>query len=263
MIDREALRAAHVRLDGVTIHYDGRPVFRDLSCAFPRGRISVVLGGSGEGKTTLLRLIGGLVRPQSGAVVVEGRDIVGLTERDLFRMRSRLGMMFQGGALLDSMSVFDNLAFPLREHTGLREPEIRSRVLAGLEAVGLSHAGGLMPHQLSGGMLKRVALARGMMMDPEILLCDEPLSGLDPLSVGRIERLLVRTQARVGCTLIMASHHIPSTLRMADLVLLVSGGELLASGTPAELTGSGDPLVERFLSEAPPADGGREGRRGG
>jgi phospholipid/cholesterol/gamma-HCH transport system ATP-binding protein len=239
--------------------FGDRAVLRDLSCRFPRDRISVILGGSGSGKSTLLRTIGGLVHPQSGAVVVDGDDVARLSESGLYRVRKKLGMMFQGGALLDSLTVFDNLAFPLREHTRLGRREITDAVHACLAAVGLQNVDDLLPGQLSGGMVKRVALARAIIREPVILLCDEPFSGLDPISSRRIEALLVDINRRRGVTLIVVSHSIPSTMRMADhVVVLLPDGAV--EGSPAELQASTDPRIIAFLSDgedvavAPPDD---------
>jgi len=237
---------APVQLEHVTMAFGDRPVFHDLSCAFPVGRISVVLGGSGSGKSTLLRLVGGLIQPSAGRILVAGEDITRLSERELFRVRRKLGMLFQGGALLDSMSVFDNLALPLRELERLDEPAIAGAVHDRLDAVGLHDVDGLLPSQLSGGMVKRVGLARAIIRSPAVLLCDEPFSGLDPLSSRRIESLLVNINARRGITTIVVSHDIASTMRMAEhvLLLLPSGS---VQGTPAELEASPDPLVRAFL----------------
>jgi phospholipid/cholesterol/gamma-HCH transport system ATP-binding protein len=238
----------HVALSGVRMAYGEREVFGALSCAFPRGRISVILGGSGSGKSTILRLIGGLVCPQAGRIVVGGEDVTRLSERQLYRVRKQLGMMFQGGALLDSMTVFDNLAFPLREHTRMREPEIAAAVHERLESVGLSRVDDLLPNQLSGGMMRRVALARAIMMKPVILLCDEPFSGLDPPSVALIEALLRDINRRLGSTVIVVSHHIASTMRFGEhVVLLLPQGQV--EGSPAELQASADPRVAAFLNE--------------
>jgi phospholipid/cholesterol/gamma-HCH transport system ATP-binding protein len=239
---------AHVAFRDVHMAFDGRRVFAGLSCTFPAGRISVILGGSGSGKSTLLRLIGGLVHPQTGRIEIDGEEITALTERRMYGIRKKLGMLFQGGALLDSMTVFDNLAFPLREHTRLTAEEIGAEVHNRLEAVGLSDVDDLLPGQLSGGMAKRVALARAIMMKPVILLCDEPFSGLDPVSTRRIESLLVEINRRFGITMIVVSHHVPSTMRIASriLILLPDG---VAQGTPAELLGSADPRVRTFLTE--------------
>ena len=240
----------HVRLDRVSMSFGDRDVFRSLSVGFPRGKISVILGGGGSGKSTLLRLVGGLVYPQSGAVYVGDVDVTRLSERRLYDVRRKLGMMFQGGALLDSLTVFDNIAFPLREHTELSEAEIAAEVHDRLTAVGLSGVDDLLPGELSGGMLKRVALARAIIRKPEVLLCDEPFSGLDPASTKRIERLLVRTNRQFGSTMLVVSHHIPSTLRMADqILLLLPDGAVV--GAPQELTASADRRVTSFLDESP------------
>jgi phospholipid/cholesterol/gamma-HCH transport system ATP-binding protein len=240
--------APHVALEGVRMGFGEREVFRGLSCSFPRGQISVILGGSGSGKSTILRLIGGLVRPQTGRVVVDGADVTRLSEAALFRVREKLGMMFQGGALLDSLTVFDNLAFPLRERTRLPESEVAAAVHGQLAAVGLRDVDALLPRQLSGGMLKRVALARALMGSPVIVLCDEPFSGLDPVSVKLIEALLVRVNRTHGMTLIVVSHHIATTLRLADQVLLLLPDGPVA-GTPESLRASGDPRVAAFFDE--------------
>lgn len=225
-----------------------RLVFRDLSCSFPPGKISVILGGSGAGKSTVLRLIGGLVRPQAGSIVIDGTEITRLSERQMYRIREKLGMMFQGGALLDSMTVFDNLAFPLREHTALSEAEIAAAVHDRLAAVGLSDVDHLLPGQLSGGMTKRVALARAIMMNPIILLCDEPFSGLDPISTRRIEGLLAEINRDRHMTILVVSHDVPSTMRIAAHVLLLLPDSAV-EGTPAQLQASKDQRVCTFLSE--------------
>ena len=238
---------APVQLDHVTMAFGARPVFEDVSCAFPPGRISVLLGGSGSGKSTLLRLVGGLIRPRAGRVLVDGQDVSRLGERELFRVRRKIGMLFQGGALLDSMTVFDNLALPLREHDRLDEPSVATAVHDRLEAVGLHDVDGLLPSQLSGGMVKRVALARAIIRNPAVLLCDEPFSGLDPISTRRIERLLTGLNRTRGMTTLVVSHDVDSTMRMAARVLmLLPGGHV--SGAPAELRASADPRVRAFLS---------------
>ena len=238
---------APVQLDNVTMAFGDRPVFDGVSCTFPSGRISVLLGGSGSGKSTLLRLIGGLIRPRAGRVLVDGENVTRLTKRDLFRVRRKIGMLFQGGALLDSMTVFDNLALPLREHDRLDEPSVAAAVHDRLEAVGLRDVDGLLPSQLSGGMVKRVALARAIIRNPAVLLCDEPFSGLDPISMRRIETLLTRLNRTRGMTTLVVSHDVGSTMRMASRVLmLLPGGHV--SGVPTELRASADPRVRAFLS---------------
>jgi phospholipid/cholesterol/gamma-HCH transport system ATP-binding protein len=235
-----------VRLADVQLALGGRSVFRRLSCGFPRGRISVLMGGSGAGKSTLLRLVAGLLRPDSGSIRVAGEEITKLSERQLYRVRARIGMLFQGGALLDSMSVFDNVALPLREHTELSERDVAAEVTRRLAAVGLADTGRLLPRQLSGGMMRRAALARAIVMDPEILLCDEPFSGLDPLNVRRIEALLQELNQRLGLTLLVTSHHLPSSLRMAhQLVFLIDGGAVAAP--PKDLLSSRDERIREFL----------------
>lgn len=238
----------HVLLDDVTMRFGDREVFSGRSCSFPRGKISVILGGSGSGKSTVLRLIAGLVKPVSGKIIVDEVDVARLGERRLHKLRRKLGMMFQGGALLDSMSVFDNVAFPLREHTDMSEDRIAEEVHSRLLSVGLSEVDSLLPGELSGGMLKRVALARALIQNPVMVLVDEAFSGLDPVSTKLIEALLVRINWEYQMTMVLVSHHIPSTLRMADqITLLLPDG--MIQGSPGELMRSGDPRVERFLNE--------------
>jgi len=239
---------AAVRLSGVSMSYGRRPVLRNLSCEFPPAAITVILGGSGSGKSTILKLIGGLIEAGGGQIDVAGRDVVGLRESELYVVRRDLGMMFQNGALLDSMSVFDNLAFPLREHSDLTAAEIADRVHQSLASVGLDDVDDLLPRELSGGMVKRVALARALVGRPKILLVDEPFSGLDPLSTKLIEALLVRINRQYSMTMIVVSHHIPSTMRMADRIVLLLP-DFVIEGTPAELGESSDVRVRRFLTE--------------
>jgi phospholipid/cholesterol/gamma-HCH transport system ATP-binding protein len=243
-----ASSSPHVSLGRVTVSYGARKVFDSLSCGFGRGKISVILGGSGSGKSTILRLIGGLIQPRSGVVEVDGEDITRLSERGLRKVRRKLGMLFQGGALLDSYTVFDNLALPLREERKFSRSEVADKVHASLESVGLKDVDHLLPGQLSGGMLKRAALARALIRSPVILLCDEPFSGLDPASIKRIESLMVEINRKSGMTMIVVSHHVPSTLRMADRVLLLLGGKSF-EGTPMELVRNPDPEIADFLSD--------------
>ena len=239
---------AHVAFEHVDMSFEDREVLRGFSCGFPRGKISVILGGSGSGKTTILRLIGGLVHPQRGRILVAGEDISALTEMQMYAVRHKLGMMFQGGALLDSLTIFDNLAFPLREHTTQSEADIAAEVHRQLDAVGLEDVDDLLPGQLSGGMVKRAALARAIIRQPDILLVDEPFSGLDPISVKRIEALLDSINQQLHITMLVSSHHIPSTLRMADHVVLLFDAQAFA-GTPAELQHHLDPHVAGFFNE--------------
>jgi len=235
-----------VALDGVYLTRGDRQVFRGLSCGFPRGQISVVLGGSGCGKSTLMRLIGGLTRPDRGVVRVAGEDVTEMSNRRLFQVRQRIGMLFQGGALLDSMTVFDNVALPLREHSQLAESDIRAEVSRRLAAVGLDHVESLYPRELSGGMNRRAALARAIVRDPEIVMVDEPFSGLDPINVRRIESLLVELNERLHITMIVTSHHLASSLRMANRIVFMVDGRAI-SGSPESLLASADERVVTFL----------------
>ena len=240
---------AYVDILNLGLSLGDRRVLNGLSAHFPRGKISVILGASGVGKTTLLRVIGSLQKPDWGEVWVGDQEISSLTESEARRFRRTIGMMFQRGALLDWMSVFDNLALPLREHTELDDAEIADRIARQFEAVGLQGVDPLLPAQLSGGMTKRVALARAMIREPEILLCDEPFSGPDPVAVRLIESLLVEVNRRVGLTMILTSHHISSTMRMADQVTFLADGTAVC-GTPEELSHSRDARIKSFLEAA-------------
>jgi phospholipid/cholesterol/gamma-HCH transport system ATP-binding protein len=239
---------AHVELRGVKMGFGRRRVFEALTCRFPRGGISTILGASGSGKSTVLRLIGGLIRPQVGEVLVDGADVTRMSNRGLFETRKKLGMLFQGGALLDSYTAFDNLALPLRERTRMSEEEIAGEVHQALQAVDVKDADDLLPGQLSGGMLRRVALARAIIRKPVILLCDEPFSGLDPVSSRRIEALLKSINREYGMTLIVVTHDVRSTMRMADRLLLLLEDRAI-EGRPEEMLKNGDPDVAAFLNE--------------
>lgn len=229
-----------------------RTIFRGLSCAFPRGRISVVAAASGGGKTTLLRMIACLLRPDRGSILVDGSDdLTRFSREEVARYRRRVGMLFQFGALLDSLTLYDNVALPLREHSGLGEDEIRAEVRRVFDAVGLEDVDHLLPGELSGGMVKRAGLARALIGKPELLLCDEPFSGLDPPTVRRVEELLVSVNQRFGATLIVTSHHPQSTLRIADHLVLIDGGAAV-EGPPRELI-ERDARVAEFFFEALPA----------
>ena len=224
-----------------------RPVFAGLDMDIPRGRITAVMGPSGTGKTTLLRLITGQVRADSGSVMVAGEELGGMRRADLYVLRRRMGMLFQNGALLTDLSVFENVAFPLREHTDLPERLVRQLVLTKLQAVGLRGAAELMPAELSGGMSRRVALARAIVMDPEILIYDEPFVGLDPISLGVILRLIRRLNDALGITSIVVSHDVQEISTVADVVFLLSGGKVVARGTPQELQSFPSDVVRQFI----------------
>ena len=215
--------------------------------ASPRGGVSAIMGPSGTGKTTLLRLITGQVRPSSGAIVVAGADMRTIKRSELYVLRRRMGMLFQNGALLTDLSVFENVAFPLREHTDLPERLVRQIVLTKLQAVGLRGAAELMPTELSGGMSRRVALARAIVMDPELLIYDEPFVGLDPISLGVILRLIRRLNDALGLTSIVVSHDVKEISSVADNVFLLSGGKVVAKGTPQELRNVPSEIVRQFM----------------
>ncbi len=232
------------------VHYavDGRPIFAGLDIRVRRGLITAVMGPSGTGKTTLLRLITGQVLADRGQVAVFGRDIAGLSGSEVYAARRRMGMLFQNGALLTDITVFENVAFPVREHTNLPESLIRKLVLTKLEAVGLRGAAELMPAELSGGMARRVALARAIVMDPEVLLYDEPFVGLDPISLGVILRLIKQMNQTLGITSVVVSHDVQELATIADQSYLLSGGSVVASGTPKELAGSDSATVRQFMT---------------
>lgn len=237
-----------IEIDDLRYSTAGRVIFDGLSLKVPRGRITAIMGPSGTGKTTMLRMITGQLRPASGRVVVNGRNVPELGRTGLYELRRRIGMLFQNSALLTDDTVFENVAFPIREHTRLPERLIRTVVLTKLHAVGLRGAANLMPAQLSGGMARRVALARAMVLDPDLLLYDEPFSGLDPISMGMVLRLIKMNNDVLGVTSVVVSHDVEEINRIADLCYVVSGGKVIGAGTPAELQESGSPLIRQFMS---------------
>ncbi len=245
--------ASDIVVEAQDVHYSigGREIFSGLSLRARRGRITAVMGPSGTGKTTLLRLITAQSYPSSGRVSVWGRDVTTLRSREVFAMRTRMGMLFQNGALLTDIDVFENVAFPLREHTRLPEPLIRDIVLTKLHAVGLRGAAELMPAELSGGMARRVALARAIVMDPELLIYDEPFVGLDPIALGVILRLIQKMNEALGLTSIVVSHDVHELETIAHDSYLISEGRVVASGTPQELSRGGSPIVQQFMSGSP------------
>jgi phospholipid/cholesterol/gamma-HCH transport system ATP-binding protein len=239
--------AAIVEIRNLGYAVNGRPVFAGLDLEIPRGRITAIMGPSGTGKTTLLRLITGQVAADDGSIVVAGKDMRAVRRAELYVLRRRMGMLFQNGALLTDLSVFENVAFPLREHTDLPERLIRQLVLTKLQAVGLRGAAELMPAELSGGMSRRVALARAIVMDPEILIYDEPFVGLDPISLGVILRLIRRLNDALGITSIVVSHDVHQISTVADVVFLLSGGKVVARGTPQQLQSYPSEIVRQFM----------------
>ncbi len=231
--------------------YGERRILEDVSFTVPRGKVTALMGASGGGKTTVLRLIGGQVRPQGGQLLFDGQDIPGLDQAGLYRMRRRMGMLFQFGALFTDLSVFDNVAFPLREHAGLPESLVRDIVLMKLNAVGLRGARDLMPAEVSGGMARRVALARAIALDPDLVMYDEPFAGLDPISLGTAAHLIRNLNDTLGITSIIVSHDLEETFHIADQVIVLANGRVAAQGTPDEVRNSSDPLVHQFVHALP------------
>jgi phospholipid/cholesterol/gamma-HCH transport system ATP-binding protein len=252
---QSAAPAAEVVVEVRDVHYaiGGRPIFSGLDLTVRRGRITAVMGPSGTGKTTLLKLITAQVAADRGQVRVFGHDVASLGSAAVYALRRRMGMLFQNGALLTDLDVFENVAFPVREHTDLPEPLIRRLVLTKLQAVGLRGAAELMPAELSGGMARRVALARAIVMDPEILIYDEPFVGLDPISLGVILRLVKHMNAALGITSVVVSHDVNELATIADDSYLLSSGRVAASGAPAQLRASNSAAVRQFMT------GGAEG----
>ncbi len=244
---------AFIEIDHVTFGYDERrTILKDLSLRFMRGKVTAVLGGSGCGKTTLLRLIGGVHGVNSGRVVFDG-EVIDVHDRDqLYRLRRRLGMLFQFGALFTDLSVFDNVAFPLREMSDLPEEMIRDIVLMKLNAVGLRGAASLKISEVSGGMARRIALARAIALDPELIMYDEPFAGLDLISMGVAAKLIRTLNDATGATSLVISHDVAECMAISDwVVLLAAGGRVVAQGTPAELMASTDPEVRQFVRGEP------------
>ncbi len=242
-----------IDIDHVSFGYDtGRLILKDISLRFARGKVTAILGGSGCGKTTLLRLIGGTGRATSGKVVFDGEVIDTHNREQLMRLRRRMGMLFQFGALFTDLSVFDNVAFPLREHSDLPEAMIRDIVLMKLNAVGLRGAAKLRISEVSGGMARRVALARAIALDPEVIMYDEPFAGLDLISMGVAAQLIRKLTDATGATALVVSHDVPECMKISDhVVLLANGGRVVAQGTPDELMDSKDPEVRQFVLGEP------------
>ena len=252
------LTSSLVEFKQVTFAYPGakgdRVILKDLSLRIPRGKVTALMGASGGGKTTVLRLIGGQQKATTGKVLFDGQDVGGMAQTALYEARRRMGMLFQFGALFTDLSVFDNVAFPLREHTDLSPELIRDIVLMKLDAVGLRGARELMPSEISGGMARRVALARAIVLDPELIMYDEPFAGLDPISLGTAAQLIRQLNDTLGITSIVVSHDLEETFRIADQVIILANGGIAAQGTPQEVMNSADPLVHQFvnaLSEGP------------
>lgn len=240
-----------VKIESLSFHRNGRLIFDEIDLEIPQGQITAIMGPSGTGKTTLLRLIGGQLRPSAGRVLFDGEDVHRLRREALFEMRKTMGMLFQSGALLTDLSVYDNVAFPLREHTELPEDMIRDIVLMKLEAVGLRGARDLYPRELSGGMSRRVALARAIALDPSMIMYDEPFSGQDPISMGVLVSLIRALNDAMGLTSIVVSHDVPETSLIADRIYVLSGGKVVGEGSPEEMRNSPSETVRQFMQGLP------------
>lgn len=240
-----------VKVRGLHFSRGDRPIFKGVDLDIQRGKITAIMGPSGTGKTTLLKLIGGQLRPQAGSVEVDGENVHQLSSRALYQLRKRMGMLFQSGALLTDMTVYENVAFPLREHTSLSDVMIRHLVLMKLEAVGLRGARDLMPSELSGGMARRVALARAIALDPTMIMYDEPFTGQDPISMGVLVSLIKRVNDALGLSSIIVSHDVAETASIADYIYVISAGEVVEHGSPEQLQESDSPWVKQFMQGEP------------
>lgn len=236
-----------VEISDLHFAYGARGILKGINMRIPRGKVVAIMGGSGSGKTTLLRLIGGQLKPTRGVIKVAGQSVPDLDTAGLYKLRRRMGMLFQFGALFTGYSVFDNVAFPLREHTQLPEPLIRDLVLMKLHAVGLRGAAQLKPSELSGGMSRRVALARAIALDPSLLMYDEPFTGLDPISLGVIANLIRRLNDALAATTIIVTHDVEASFKIVDYVYLTAQGQVIAEGTPEQIRASADPMVRQFV----------------
>ena len=240
--------SAFIRLQDVRFAYGERSILDGISLTVPRGKVTAIMGASGGGKTTVLRLLGGLIQAQSGQYLFNDEDVTHAPARQLYAMRRRMGVLFQHGALFSDLSVFENVAFPLRELTDLPESCIRDIVLMKLNAVGLRGARDLKPSQISGGMARRVALARAIALDPDLVLYDEPFAGLDPISLGTAARLIRQLNDSLGLTSVVVSHDLDETFAIADQVIVLANGRIAAQGNPDEIKHSADPLVQQFVN---------------
>lgn len=240
-----------VKIRNLHFAHGSRVIFDGVDIDIPRGKVTAIMGPSGTGKTTLLKLIGGQLYPDSGTILVDGLDVHKLSRKELYKLRMRMGMLFQSGALLTDLSVYDNVAYPLHEHTSLPEPMIHRVVLMKLEAVGLRGARALMPAELSGGMARRVALARAIALDPMMVMYDEPFTGQDPISMGVLAKLIRSLNDAVHLTSIVVSHDVKETAAISDWIYVISRGKVLEYGTPEKLAASESPSVRQFMQGLP------------
>ena len=243
LVEIKNLNYAYPSEDSGDLHY----ILKGINLNIPKGKVVAIMGGSGCGKTTLLRCIGGQLKPNSGDVLVANHNVAKMSNAELYKFRRKLGMLFQFGALLTDISVFDNVAFPLREHTNLSEAMIKDLVLLKLEAVGLRGAANLMPRELSGGMARRVALARSVALDPDLIMYDEPFTGLDPIALSIIGDLIRRLNDALGATSIMVTHDVQESLEIVDYVYFLAEGKVLAEGSPEEIRKSDNIFVQQFI----------------
>jgi phospholipid/cholesterol/gamma-HCH transport system ATP-binding protein len=240
-----------VEVNGLRFSYGDLEVFRSLTLLIPRGKVVAILGSSGSGKSTLLKLIGGQLRPAGGTVKVQGKIVHKLSPEELYELRLQMGMMFQTSGLFTDLSVYDNVAFPIRENFGLPEELVRRLVLMKLHAVGLRGAQAMMPNDLSGGMTRRVALARAIATDPHLMMYDEPFAGLDPISLHQIRELIRALNQSFGLTSIVVTYDVHEALQVADYVYVISDGAVLGKGTPQEIVASEDPYLKQFVNALP------------
>ncbi|MCK5791973.1 MULTISPECIES: ATP-binding cassette domain-containing protein [unclassified Ketobacter] len=243
--------ANYVEISDLTFMRGDRVIYKDVNIAIPKGKVTAIMGPSGTGKTTLLRLIGGQLKPDQGRIVVDGHNVPDLGRTELFEVRSKMGMLFQSGALFTDLSVYENVAFPLRVHTDLPEDMIRDIVLMKLQAVGLRGANHLMPSELSGGMARRAALARAIALDPELVMYDEPFAGQDPMAMGVVVQLIRLLNDALGHTSIVVSHDVQETASIADYIYVISGGEVIGQGKADEVLNSELPRVRQFMQGLP------------
>jgi phospholipid/cholesterol/gamma-HCH transport system ATP-binding protein len=236
-----------IEIENLTFKRGDRMIYDNISLSIPKGKVTAIMGPSGIGKTTLLRLIGGQIRPEKGRILFDGNDIPQLSRKKLYEMRKRMSMLFQSGALFTDMSVYDNIAFPIREHCDLPEALIEKIVLMKLEAVGLRGARHLQPAELSGGMARRVALARAISLDPELILYDEPFAGQDPISMGVIVRLIRLLSDALGLTSVVVSHDVPEVMSIADYIYIIADKKIIGQGTPTQISHNDSPLVQQFV----------------
>lgn len=240
-----------VEIRNLTFRRGHRLIFDNISLNIPRGKITAIMGPSGTGKTTLLQLIGGQLYPEAGQILVDGTNIHQLSRKELYQARKKMGMLFQNGALFTSLNVFENVAFALREHTRLPEDMLRDLVLIKLEAVGLRGARNLMPSELSGGMARRVALARALALDPQLMMYDEPFTGQDPITRGVLVQLIKNINNVLGLTSVLVSHDVAETAQIADYIYVMADGDLIGGGTPKEVLAEQAPNVHQFIHGLP------------